>query len=246
MARHPRTRLERRNTYGEHTLRPINCLVFLALPLLGFQLGAAYYGTGLLAPYHLNKALRYFGGATAWLPPLLIVLVLLAQQALRRERWQVHPWVLVGMLAESLFWVVPLLGISLITGKMFPQAATTGMTVGEEVLKSILVAVGAGIYEEFVFRLLLIGLAMLIFVDLLDLPNDGVAVAAVIGAGALFSIYHFVGRPIIREEFPWYEFIFRTVAGIYLGGVFYYRGFGIVVGAHAFWNVYVFLAMPKV
>ena len=42
-------------------------------------------------------------------------------------------------------------------------------------VQDILVALAAGIYEEFVFRLALITLAMALFVDLLALPKEAVA-----------------------------------------------------------------------
>jgi hypothetical protein len=230
----------RRNTYSEHTKRPLNCLAFIAIPLVCFHWGASYYGTPLLAPYDVGRVLRAIGGASAILPPFSIVVVLLVLQVVHRERWRVQPKVLAGMLGESIFWLIPLIGINLITGKMFLHAP--GTTATETVIQELLVSVGAGVYEEFVFRLMMIGLAMLLLVDGLDLPETAIATVTILASAALFSLYHFTGKGINWSDFPWYEFVFRTVAGVYLGGVFYYRGFGIAVAVHTFFNIYVFMA----
>ncbi|MBL7220750.1 MAG: CPBP family intramembrane metalloprotease, partial [Phycisphaerae bacterium] len=34
-------------------------------------------------------------------------------------------------------------------------------------------------------------------------------------------------------------FTFRIVAGLYLGVLFILRGFGVAVGTHVMWNIYV-------
>ena len=102
------------------------------------------------------------------------------------------------------------------------------------------VAVGAGVYEEFIFRLALISLIMLIFVDIFDLRKDIVAAVAVIMAGCIFSLYHFPAEQLTSwDGWPWHEFIFRAVAGVYLGAIFILRGFGIAVGAHICYNLFV-------
>ena len=105
----------------------------------------------------------------------------------------------------------------------------------------LVTAVGAGIYEEFLFRLWLICLSLLVFVDLLKLRREAVASVAVVLGGALFSLYHFSGEQMAWEVFPWGLFVFRAMAGWYLGALFCLRGFGITVGAHALFNVFVVL-----
>ena len=114
---------------------------------------------------------------------------------------------------------------------------------------------GAGVYEEFIFRLVIVSLVMLIGVDLIELPKEPVAVAGVIVAAVVFSLYHLSGPEIYGlfhrsfpgmsapVAFPWKEFVFRTLAGLYLGGLFVFRGIGIAVDAHAFYNIYVAVAL---
>ncbi|MDY6914420.1 MAG: CPBP family intramembrane glutamic endopeptidase [Planctomycetota bacterium] len=231
----------KRDTYRRQTHRPLNCLAFILPMLLVFQFAAALYGTSLLAPRDLGRLLKHFGATAAYLPPLLIVLVLLVQHLFRRDRWKVQPQVLAGMCGESVGWTLPLIGLSYMTGRLIAQQAASG-PAGETLFQQVALALGAGIYEEFIFRLLLISLAMLLLVDVFDLPETPVAVGVVIISAVLFSMYHFAGSQFAGAvSFPWAEFVFRCMAGAYLGWLYVFRGFGIAVGVHAFFDIYVVL-----
>ena len=228
-----------RETYRWQTHRPLNCLAFILPMLLVFQLAAALYGTSLLAPRDLGRLLRHFGATAVYLPPLFIVLVLLLQHLLQRDRWKVQPQALAGMCGESVGWTLPLIGLSYMTGRLIAQQAAGGQGC-ETLFQQVALALGAGIYEEFIFRLLLISLAMLLLVDIFGLPETPVAVGAVIISAVLFSLYHFVGLKFAEAAgFPWAEFVFRCLAGAYLGWLYVFRGFGVAVGVHALFDIYV-------
>jgi len=98
-------------------------------------------------------------------------------------------------------------------------------------MQRLVQSVGAGIYEEFIFRLLFVGLGLLVFSKLLGLRRDWVAVAAVVVSAVLFSLYHL----------PTDRAVFYVLAGIYLGSLYLFRGYGIAVGAHAAYNIYAVL-----
>ncbi len=107
------------------------------------------------------------------------------------------------------------------------------------ILAGIVTGIGAGIYEELVFRLILICVLMIFFCDLLKLSHNKSIVLSVMIAAALFSAHHhmafFSGQQ--AEVFDLTEFIFRTIAGVYFAVVFAVRGFGITAGTHAFYNI---------
>jgi hypothetical protein len=144
------------------------------------------------------------------------------------------------MYGEAVLWIVPLLALSFLVGRLAAagESPTDGFT-------GVMVAVGAGIYEEFIFRLLLIELIVLMCVDVLALPKRSVGAAAVATSAVIFSLYHpdvwadqtFFGSPLL-----WRPFLFRALAGAYLSGVYLLRGFGIGVGTHVGYNL-VALAM---
>lgn len=226
--------------YRHQTLRPLNSLVFILPMLLAFQAGAAVFGTTLLAPRHMQGVLDYFGATAAHLPAVVIVFVLLVQHMLHKDPWRPEPKALAGMFAESIVWMIPLIAMIHLTGRLqagesYPQA--------RRITQEVLQAFGAGIYEEFIFRLGFVSLVLLIFVDVFGLKKEAFTIVAIIVGAAAFSLYH-----LPAEQFPslppgaWPKLIFRTVAGIYLGALFVYRGFGIAVGTHAFYNIYALVA----
>jgi hypothetical protein len=228
-------------TYRRLTQRPLYGLLFILLPLAVYHYGAIRHGTKILAPLHMRWLLEHLN-ATGWfLPPLVIVSVLLAQHIVHNHRWRVQPVVLVGMLIESLIWVVPLYCLDVLNAWLFqPDGAPAGgaAVAGAKLATDLYNALGAGVYEEFLFRLTLISLALLLMVDVFSLPRAPAATAAVLVGGILFSLYHFTkGQLTGVEAFPFSLFAFRSLAGAYLGCLFVYRGFGIAVGAHAAWNV---------
>jgi len=187
--------------------------------------------------------LSSFRGALTCLPPLAVVSVLLGQHLFRRDSWDIRLRVLGGMLVESVLWVIPLMALSHVTELVFLTAAgpaTQPSTAG--VLDSMLIGMGGGLYEEFVFHLLAIGIIMLIFVDGMSIPRIPAAILAVAATAVVFAFFHTdVGPFSGGDPFSAKDFAFRAAAGLYLGALFITRGFGIAVGAHVAWNVYIFV-----
>jgi len=110
----------------------------------------------------------------------------------------------------------------------------------ESLLANIVTAIGAGIYEELVFRLILICLLMIVFQDFLKFNHRNSVVFSIIISAALFSAHHhwiFSGGVYQSLPFDWTAFSFRTIAGIYFAILFAVRGFGITAGTHAFYDI---------
>jgi len=95
---------------------------------------------------------------------------------------------------------------------------------------------GAGIYEETLFRLLLLpaiyGLGLLV-----GLGKKPAAVIAVIGSAALFALAHHVGAA--GEPYSAARLLWRSVGGVFFAVVLVTRGFGIAVGSHAAFDILV-------
>jgi hypothetical protein len=227
----------RKDTYWHRAQRPLNCLFFV-LPLLVFyQVGAAIDGPTLLAPRHLYRVLRYFGAAVPLLPPALIIAVLLAQHVFRKDPWTVQPRVLAGMFGEAAAWTIPLIAVAYLRG----QAAAGAAAETGSGFQELVTHVGAGVYEEFLFRLVLVGLLLLLFVDVFDLPEHVMTGVVVVFSAVLFALYH---PPVARAPlgaFPWGTFLTLAAHGLLWGILYVFRGFGIAVGSHVVWNMYVLL-----
>jgi len=111
----------------------------------------------------------------------------------------------------------------------------------QSVMTSIVTGVGAGIYEELVFRLILICALMVLFQDVIGLSHQNAVVLAIMISAALFSAHHHIvwidGHLGRCAPFNWTEFGFRTIAGVYFAVLFAIRGFGITAGTHAFYDI---------
>ncbi len=122
-----------------------------------------------------------------------------------------------------------------------PGGAVAGGTPNRSLWADVVTGIGAGIYEELVFRLILICLLMLLFQDTLRLSHNSAAVLSVLISAALFSAHHhvdfFTGQPNLVDPFNVTRFAFRTIAGIYFAVLFAIRGFGITAGTHASYNI---------
>ena len=100
----------------------------------------------------------------------------------------------------------------------------------------IIAFLGAGVYEEVLFRLLLLPLA----VWLIHLAGGARRVqiaGAIVATSLLFALAHYVGE--YGDPLDWTTFLFRFSAGAFFGGLFVWRGFGIAAGAHALYDIFV-------
>jgi len=122
-----------------------------------------------------------------------------------------------------------------------PTAGTGSVEPGRSLMANIVTGIGAGIYEELVFRLILICVLMLLFQDALRFTRKNSIVYSVLISAALFSAHHhidfFSGQPNAIDPFNFTRFVFRIIAGIYFAVLFAIRGFGITAGTHAFYNI---------
>ncbi len=120
-----------------------------------------------------------------------------------------------------------------------PLAASPEQT--HSLMANIVTGVGAGIYEELVFRLILICVLMVLFQDLIGLNHSNAVVLSVLVSAALFSGHHHIlfvnGELELVDRLCWGKFIFRTMAGVYFAILFAIRGFGITAGTHAFYDI---------
>jgi len=118
---------------------------------------------------------------------------------------------------------------------------TTDKKLSNSLLTHVVTGIGAGIYEELVFRLLLICVLMMFFQDLLGVGRTPSVILSVLISAALFSAHHhfvFINGMLAKSgQFCWTAFGFRTMAGIYFAVLFAVRGFGIAAGTHAFYDI---------
>lgn len=142
------------------------------------------------------------------------------------------------MLAESMLWSVVLYFL------LFKFMVLLMNPVGKTILQQVTLAIGAGIYEEFLFRVLLIaGLSGILgFVFMWDKTFKNII--AVVLSGGIFSAFHFMGE--YGDFFSMELFLIRFFAGLILGVLYTYRGFGITAYTHSIYDLIVLIRMTLI
>ena len=107
----------------------------------------------------------------------------------------------------------------------------------DHLIQQVVLAIGAGIYEEFVFRVLLISGLAILFRLIFNWGEFGKTFLSVIISSAIFSIFHFFGSYGDTFSFP--LFFVRFFAGIFLAMIYIFRGFGITAYAHSIYDLFV-------
>jgi membrane protease YdiL (CAAX protease family) len=106
----------------------------------------------------------------------------------------------------------------------------------DEAIAQLLSYVGAGIYEEALFRLALFG-GLLGLLRFIGVPKLIALCLAAVAAAAAFAAVHHLGPR--GEPVDGYALVFRTVAGVFFTALLLCRGFGIAVGTHACYDILV-------
>jgi membrane protease YdiL (CAAX protease family) len=246
-------------SYLDRVHQPLQCLIFITPFLLFYQIASAIHP---LQGHPLGQApqveafvlmLQFFGlfgVAGSYFPLLAVVAILLFWHLARKDRWNFDPKLYLGMAGESIVWAIPMFVIGLaVMRHTAPQAlawipalaghaAAGGSGGGGGTLSlhsQIVLSVGAGVYEELLFRLIAITALNIILVDIFQMKIQAAIPIIIVASAILFSAYHYLGP----EQFNMGFFALRTGMGIYLAGIYIYRGFGIAVGTHAVYDLIV-------
>lgn len=233
--------------YLKSTRHPFTALLFV-LPLLVFyEAAVVVLGGGLSGSNELRN------GADAWVRSQLVVnelsigwalpVVVLAVLVIHTAwKWKERPartfTAVFGTFVESAVFAAALWALS---RNFLPLLDRVGLPTQEVGFQSVATGqvvrfVGAGIYEEVLFRLGLYGvLVMLLRLALLP-KFVAMGLAAALGALAFAAAHHIgpAGEPVTAPVF-----LFRTAAGLVFTALFAARGLGVAVGAHAGYNILV-------
>jgi membrane protease YdiL (CAAX protease family) len=182
----------------------------------------------------------WFGVAGNVLPLLAVIAILIFWHLARKDPWDFEPSLYAGMAAESVLWGIPFIVIGMAALGQGPHPLAGAIEPAASAWNNIVLSVGAGVYEELLFRLIAINLLSMILMDLFEMkPGTGIPLI-IITSALLFSAYHLLGD----EPFDAGIFAFRAAMGIYLAGIYIYRGFGIAVGAHMVYDLIATVLLP--
>ena len=244
--RHSKRTTRSSHKYTELSKRPLYILAFL-LPMIVYYEIALYIADKNIQIKAHDALIRFFERFD--MPPtqglfiggVAIVTILAIKHVMSVDRWSIEPKVIAGMTIESTILTFPLLAF----GSLFTSVtvATNPSVITDFGLSErIAVSLGAGIYEEFLFRWLLITGVHTLVCNVFKQSNVAGLTAGIIISAITFAMYH---------DFPDFgtlglgALLFFGFAGIYLGLIYVNRGFGIAAGTHAAYDLVVTILLTS-
>jgi membrane protease YdiL (CAAX protease family) len=234
--------------YWQQSRRPLASLLMVLPLLIAYETGLLVLGPEAMrngADIWLRQFLDVLGFSEYFVLPLLTVAVLAGWHYTRCEPWNIRPGVAYAMLAESALLAIVLVVVAQAQGSLLsmmvrPQeqwpihaSLFHSLTTYSAQIVSF---IGAGVYEEVLFRLVLLS-GLLYGMRLIGATPVQAAVFAILTSAVLFSAAHYIGPH--GYQLDWFTFSFRTIAGTFFGTLFVYRGFGIAAATHAGYDILV-------
>ena len=234
-----------RDDYWQQSRRPLASLLFVLPLLVVYEGGVLWLGPEGVrngADVWMQQSLALFGFGGFLLLPLSTVGILLAWHHTSGQPWRVSRRVLFGMVAESAALAACLLVVADLQARLLSlEGVAMGCQISEastgaDYVSSLVRYSGAGIYEELLFRLVLLPVTITVIGLVITRRNIKI-VAALLLTSIVFAAAHYVGPHGETLEFG--SFVFRSVAGGFFAILFVYRGFGIAAGTHALYDILV-------
>lgn len=107
-------------------------------------------------------------------------------------------------------------------------------------LQLLALSLGAGLYEELFFRVILVSLFLWSFRKVFRKKNIAYGIAVVLAA-LCFSAVHYIGQ--FGDPFALGSFMFRFLFGLALNLIYVTRGFGMAAWTHAIYDILVIMSV---
>ena len=240
--------------YWAESSRPLASLVFIAPLLIIYEVGVRILGSQAArngADIWMRRMLGWMDFDQYFLLPVLTVCILLGWHYTTRQSWRLSSGILYGMTVESVLLAICLRVVLYVQGVAWHALSRSLGSTGAQPAAAVDVSgtagrlvgfLGAGVYEELLFRLILLSLVAWIVRRLGARQRPGL-IAAVVLTSLVFALAHYLGQygePLAwREVSFWFGLLFRFVAGVFFSVLFVYRGFGIAAGSHAGYDILV-------
>ena len=165
---------------------------------------------------------------------------LLIWRDIQRHPGRLQRRILGLMLIESLVYAALLGGVvsaltSLVLHPVLALAqGPAGAPASMPLVTQLVVSLGAGIYEELLFRVLLVSGFTILLLQA-GVPRHPAVIVAVAASALIFSAFHYVGP--FGDRLNLASFTFRVIAGLVFSAMYVSRGLGITAWAHALYDV---------
>ncbi len=232
------------NSYWRSTRSPLYSFLFTIPLFLIYEIGIFLTSSDDMfvlrngADALMRQILATFGITGLYWVGVIFFIGFIITFILQRKYWeqtQIHSDYFLLMMMESVAWSV------LIYFLMSNVYLLLMNPTGSMLVQQVTLAVVAGIYEEFLFRVLLIAGISVILGFIFQWSDKSRNWAAMVIAAGIFSSFHFIGE--YGDFFSFNIFMIRFLAGIALGTLYFLRGFGITAWSHAVYDLIVLTRM---
>ena len=168
----------------------------------------------------------------------------------RRNAQPLKAGTFVAMLVESTV-LAALFGsvVGLLTAQLVrtvaPAANGVGLAMGGALDQlgwptALMVSLGAGLYEELLFRVILVSALLWGAKRIFAWGPIASGLFATVTGALIFSAFHYVGP--FGDQLELRSFVFRAIAGVAFSALYIVRGFGITAWTHALYDVMLLIA----
>ena len=251
-------------SYLESTSRPLYALLFLIPWLAVYEFGTLFVNTDAIAHVQARvAAFTWLMGLAEWIgvhrslawafPGFVVVVILFCWHMSSQYPWSIKPSWLLWMLLEAAMLTLPLFVLSALAegiangGQACVASGACEHSIDHDpYIAQLVTSIGAGIYEELVFPLIVVGVVIMFLEDVVKIKGVGTSIIAVLISAGLFAAHYYVGIEdgqlckLQEHDFTLGGFLFRAAAGVYFAVIFRYRGYGITAGTHAAYNMILF------
>lgn len=208
------------------------------LPLLAiYELGLIAVGSGVEvhAGALMKRMLAVLGGMGPYLALTCAVTISFFLALVIKYRGEARSFRLYGtLILESALYALLLAPVVFWIESGFGTLAA-GVGKGGDLGIRLLLGAGAGVWEELLFRLLILGGGLWLTVVVLNGNRVIFGILLLLLSSLTFSALHHIGAH--ADPFESGIFLYRFLAGLLLGGIFLVRGLGVCVYTHALYNV---------
>jgi len=223
-------------TYLNETRKPVYSAALILPFFVVYHTGTLIFRTTYIngADALIVRLLALLSVRSAFASALVLLAGFLVWQLRTRASWKIDGTRLAWLYGESLgyAWLLVLL-----TGWLTVRLSLAAPAPRQGLVERIVLYCGAGIYEELLFRAVLVGLLLVLFKRVFGMGRAPAAVCAVVVAAFIFSLFHYIGPE--GDRFQVVSFLQRFGGGVYFSILFVTRGFGVAAAAHALYDVLV-------
>ena len=223
---------------------PLLLLYEALAALLETPQGSMRNGADVLLRGTFSAVLGAYGPAIFMTVVVLIGAGLVAMD-MRRARESLRPVYFPLMLAESsvlalLFGVV----IGTVTARLLGAVHLLAAQVPTDInqmswMTRLMLSLGAGLYEELFFRVVLVSGVAALGVSVLGWTRRSAVIFAVVFSAFVFSAFHYI--PPYGDKLQIASFTFRFFSGLAFSALYVFRGFGVTAWTHALYDCFLLL-----